>query len=230
LSFGKKPRPSKFAFLSRLIEMGFIFMKKQLLIATHNKAKLGYFQRLLDGFELELLSLADFGIDKAPIEDGLDENENSLIKARYYTGLSGLPSLADDAGMYIPALGGMPGVQVRRWGGRFSDDISDKVWLDFFMDAMRSVADEERLGYFKISRAVAMPDGREWLMKWEREFKVLKQPNWHNYKEGWPMSAVTIDTAIGKSFMELSEEEKLLYESDNLVDFERIFNEVYNIK
>ncbi|MEI8360662.1 MAG: non-canonical purine NTP pyrophosphatase [bacterium] len=202
-------------------------MKNKLLIATHNKAKLEYFSKLLTSFDLELLSLNDFKISSVVEENGLDETENALIKARYYAKLSGVASFADDAGMYIPALGNMPGVQVRRWAGRFSDEIGDREWLDFFLDQMKQVNDKDRKGYFKISRAIVTSDGSEHVMRWSREFKVLDTPNWSLYKEGWPMSAVTIDTALGKSFMDLSEEEKLMYEGDNLLEFDQIFKKIY---
>ncbi len=202
-------------------------MKNQLLIATHNKAKLEYFSKLLAGFDIQLRSLSYFDIRDVVEEDGKDETENALIKARYAAEMSGVPSFADDTGMYIPALGNLPGVKVRRWAGKFKNDISDKAWLDFFLTEMKSKVGEDRKGYFKISRALVVPGGKEYVMKWDREFLILDRPNWAVYKEGWPMSAVTIDTALGKSFMSLSEDEKLMYEGDNLLEFDCIFKEIY---
>lgn len=202
-------------------------MKNQLLIATHNKAKLEYFSKLLAGFDLELLSLADFKISEVVDEDGVDETENALIKARHYANLSQTPSFADDAGMYIPALGNLPGVQVRRWGGRFKDEIGDKEWLEFFLNEMKDVVGDDRRGYFKISRAVVDSAGKEYVMKWVREFKVLEKPDWSVYKKGWPTGTVTVDINIGRSFMSLTEEEKIMYEGDNLLEFDQIFKEVY---
>src|SRR5690348_17098200 len=91
---------------------------QKLLIATTNKGKvleLGEF--LKDLRSLQLVSLKDVGIDADVAEDGTTYDENSRKKALFYSQLSGLPSVADDGGLEIDALGGEPGIKSRRWLG-----------------------------------------------------------------------------------------------------------------
>lgn len=200
---------------------------KKLLIATHNQAKYDYFSKLFRDFDLQTTSLSDLKIkDEAP-EQCNNETENAVSKAVYYMKKSGLVSLSDDAGMYIPALNNEPGVQVRRWAGKFSDDISDKDWLEYFMSRMQNIEEENRIGQFKIARAVASPDGKLYTQKWERNFKIAKEPNWENYESGWPMSTLCIEKDFDKPWTKMSWEERIYYERKNLEEFKNIFNKIY---
>ena len=115
----------------------------KLLIATHNRSKFEYFKNLFSFLGLQIVLLNDLNIKDFPEETGKDETENALIKAGYFAKKYNITSFADDAGMYIEALNGEPGVQVRRWGGIFPDDISDKEWLDFFLNKIKNIPDEK---------------------------------------------------------------------------------------
>ena len=85
--------------------------RRRLLIATGSAHKFGELRDLLDLPNTELLSLADAGITDEPVEDGLTFEANATIKGLYYAQLSGLPTLADDSGLEVDALGSRPGVQ-----------------------------------------------------------------------------------------------------------------------
>ena len=93
--------------------------RRRLLVATGSAHKLGELRALLDLPQVELLSLRDVGADRAPepVEDARTFRGNALIKARYYAALAGLPTLADDSGLEVDALGGGPGVRTRRYAG-----------------------------------------------------------------------------------------------------------------
>jgi XTP/dITP diphosphohydrolase len=200
---------------------------KKILIATHNKAKEEYFKKLLNEFNLDFISLAGLNIKEDAPEEEADEVGNALSKARFYMEKSREISLADDAGMYMDALGGKPGVQVRRWMGKFPDNISDKDWLDFFLKKMKGIPREKRSGKFKITRAIVTPGGEEFIIKWVREFFVAEEPNWDNYQKGWPMSTLYIEKGIGRSWVGMSWEERLKLEKNNLIEFKKIFNKIY---
>jgi len=115
-------------------------MKKitKLLIGTNNKGKLKEIRGLLPK-NLEIYSTSDFKI-KSPIEDGKTFEENSLIKARYFSKKSKMICLSDDSGLEIDVLGGDPGIYSARWGGKKGDfvramnrvfkelDKKDKKW------------------------------------------------------------------------------------------------------
>ncbi|HZO81296.1 MAG TPA: non-canonical purine NTP pyrophosphatase [Candidatus Binataceae bacterium] len=89
---------------------------KPLLIATTNRAKLDEYRILLHGFGLAPLSLHDAGVDDhTPEETGATFADNARLKARFYFARANLPTLADDGGLEVDALGGEPGVRSHRW-------------------------------------------------------------------------------------------------------------------
>jgi len=91
----------------------------RLLIATTNPAKLAEYRILLRQMEIDLepVSLADAGIIEVPEESGETFRDNALAKARFYFERGDLPTLADDGGLEVDALGGAPGVRSHRWLG-----------------------------------------------------------------------------------------------------------------
>ena len=93
----------------------------KILIGTNNIGKLREIRDLLPK-NLEIYSTSDFKI-KSPIEDGKTFEENSLIKARYFSKKSKMICLSDDSGLEIDALGGAPGIYSARWGGKKGDFI-----------------------------------------------------------------------------------------------------------
>jgi XTP/dITP diphosphohydrolase len=97
-------------------------MPAELLIATTNPAKFAEYGVLVRKFNLRLVSLRDVGIDREAPETAATFTENARIKAAFYFVHSGLPTLADDGGLEVDALGGAPGVQSHRWLGIDADD------------------------------------------------------------------------------------------------------------
>jgi XTP/dITP diphosphohydrolase len=94
----------------------------ELLIATTNPAKFAEYGELMREFNLQLLSLRDARIDQEAPEGAATFRDNARIKAAFYFDHSGLPTLADDGGLEVDALGGAPGVQSHRWLGAQADD------------------------------------------------------------------------------------------------------------
>ena len=89
----------------------------RLLVATTNPGKLREIRRVLDGVPVALLSLPDISAIAEPQETGQTFAENALLKARYYAAASAVPTVAEDSGLVIDALGGRPGVQSARYPG-----------------------------------------------------------------------------------------------------------------
>jgi len=92
-----------------------------LLLATRSAGKLRELRALFAGASVEVVDLATAGIPESIAEDTLEAfetfEENALAKARYFHGLSGLPTVADDSGLAVAALGGAPGVRSKRFAG-----------------------------------------------------------------------------------------------------------------
>jgi len=125
----------------------------KLVLATHNKGKYRENAALLAPFGLEVLSAGDLGLPE-PEETGATFAENAVLKAKAAMAATGLPALADDSGLAVPALGGQPGIHTARWAGPQRD----------FHLAMQRVHDElganpDRRGFFVCNLSVAWPGG-----------------------------------------------------------------------
>ena len=115
----------------------------RLLVATRSRHKLRELGELLDlPPGVELLSPDDVGIEGEPDETGTTFETNARIKARWYAARSGLPTLADDSGLEVDALGGRPGVYTRRYAGPDATDAdnNDKLLRELGVPARRASA------------------------------------------------------------------------------------------
>ncbi|GLY97409.1 RdgB/HAM1 family non-canonical purine NTP pyrophosphatase [Actinoplanes sp. NBRC 103695] len=147
----------------------------KLLLATANQKKLVELQRILDAAlgksRVQLVGLGDFeGYPDVP-ETGLTFGENALIKAREGAKRTGLPTVADDSGIAIDALNGMPGVFSARWSGGHGDDDAN---LDLVLAQISDVADEHRGGAFVCAAALVLPNGREHLVEGRQAGRILR--------------------------------------------------------
>ncbi|MCU0483399.1 MAG: non-canonical purine NTP pyrophosphatase, partial [Chloroflexi bacterium] len=91
--------------------------RPRLVVATRSRHKLAELRDLLHLRRTELVTLDDLGLVDEPVEDGATFAANAALKARFYARLTGLPTLADDSGLEVDALGGEPGVRTRRFAG-----------------------------------------------------------------------------------------------------------------
>jgi XTP/dITP diphosphohydrolase len=130
---------------------------RKLLIATGSRHKFGELRELLDLPDAELLSLADVGITDSPDENGRTFEENAVAKAIHYARESGLPTLADDSGVEVDALGGRPGVKTRRYAGPNATDEQNNRKLLAELDGFYS--SDERTARYQCALAFAEPDG-----------------------------------------------------------------------
>jgi XTP/dITP diphosphohydrolase len=99
--------------------------RRRLLVATGSDHKLGELRDLLDLPNTDLVSLADVGIEDDADETGATFEANARIKAVHYAKQSGMPTLADDSGIEVDALGGRPGVKTRRYAGPNATDADN---------------------------------------------------------------------------------------------------------
>jgi XTP/dITP diphosphohydrolase len=117
---------------------------RTLVLASGNPGKLREFEGLLQPLDLEVRPQSDW--DVPPVaEDACTFLENALIKARHAARCTGLPALADDSGLVVPALGGAPGVHSARYAGSHGDAGANNRTL---LDAMQGLEGAERAAYF----------------------------------------------------------------------------------
>lgn len=100
-------------------------VRPNLLIATRNPGKMREYRHLLQDIPFELVSLEDIGVSEEVEETGRTFAENASLKARTYSALGGLLTLADDSGLEVVALGGEPGVHSARYGEKFLEPSYD---------------------------------------------------------------------------------------------------------
>ncbi|SJN23281.1 RdgB/HAM1 family non-canonical purine NTP pyrophosphatase [Psychrobacter sp. JB385] len=102
----------------------------QWVLASNNKGKLAEFQRLFAKANLHvtIVPQGELGIEDA-VEDGLSFVENAIIKARHASRISGLPAIADDSGLCVPALGNAPGIYSARYAGEHGNDSKNNAKL-----------------------------------------------------------------------------------------------------
>jgi XTP/dITP diphosphohydrolase len=128
---------------------------RRLLVATRSAHKLRELRELLAvPDDVELLAPDDAGIEGEPDETGATFETNAAIKARYYASRSGLPTLADDSGLEVDALGGRPGVFTRRYSGPDATDESNNTKL---LGELRGLPPERRVARYVCVLALALP-------------------------------------------------------------------------
>ena len=130
--------------------------ERRLLIATRSTHKLRELRELLALDETELVSLDDLGIEGDPVEDGATFETNAAIKARYGLRASGLPTLADDSGIEVDALGGRPGVRTRRYAGEDATDEENNTKL---LAELSGLPPDRRGARYVCALALALPGG-----------------------------------------------------------------------
>ena len=174
----------------------------KLLIATHNAGKLRELAEILGGIPYRLVSLSDVGIETDVDETGLTFEENATLKAESYRDLSGLPTLADDSGLEVDALGGEPGVRSARYAGEDATD-ADRVAL-----LLRNLADtpaDARTARFRCVIAFAAPGQRTRLFDGACEGLIADEPRGDN---GFGYDPVFLVRDEGATMAELSSERK----------------------
>ena len=110
--------------------------RRRLLVATRSEHKLRELRDLLHLPNSDLLSLTDLGVPDEVVETGRTFAANARIKARAYARLSGLPTLADDSGLEVEALGGGPGVRTKRYAGEHATDADNNARLLTALDGL----------------------------------------------------------------------------------------------
>jgi XTP/dITP diphosphohydrolase len=180
---------------------------KEILVATRNEYKRRQFKYLLQDFNAEVKTLADFDFRNKVEENGETPRENALLKARFWAGKTGLLTIGDDAGLHIDALAGEPGLQARRWNGLFEDNVDDETWLNYLLKRMEGVPPEKRTARWQAAWALVLPDGREFIKDIILKFLILEKPV-RPYIPGSPMSALRFFPEYKKVETELSEEEQ----------------------
>jgi XTP/dITP diphosphohydrolase len=143
------------------------------LLATRNRKKLAELRRILAGVDVEIVGLDDVPSYVEVPESGLTFADNALLKAREGVKHTGLATIADDSGIAVDALNGMPGVFSARWAGKHGDDRAN---LELLLAQVGDVPDEHLGAAFVCAAALVRPDGQELVTHGEQHGRLIREP------------------------------------------------------
>jgi XTP/dITP diphosphohydrolase len=175
---------------------------KQLLLASGNPGKLREIQALLVDLPIEMVLPAQLGLDLEIEENGETYRENASAKALAFSKASGLPSLADDSGLEVADLGGLPGLH----SARFSPlpNASDGDRRAYLLNQLKNHP-HPWLAKFHCTVALATPDGQIYFTTGECAGEIITE---ERGQEGFGYDPIFLIQGLGKTMAELSMEEK----------------------
>jgi XTP/dITP diphosphohydrolase len=170
------------------------------VLATRNQGKIEELARILAPYGVEMVGLDpsfEPGPETAPSFAG-----NALAKAREACAHMGLPAVADDSGLAVDALNGMPGILSARWAGRHGDDVAN---LELVLGQVADVPADRRTARFVCAAAAVLPDGRELVVEEALEGRLTDAPRGTN---GFGYDPIFVPAGETRTSAELSSEEK----------------------
>jgi len=171
-----------------------------IVLATRNLGKTAEIRELLKGFPVDIQNLSDFGPIPTVVEDGTTFEENAYKKSSFTARVLGYPALADDSGLTVEALNGVPGVFSARYGGENATDEDRCRKLLSEMKGRR-----ERKAAFECVISLAVPSGPALTYEGRCEGLIAEAPSGAN---GFGFDPIFFYPAFNKTFAELTREEK----------------------
>ncbi|MET8866166.1 RdgB/HAM1 family non-canonical purine NTP pyrophosphatase [Nonomuraea sp. NPDC004580] len=172
----------------------------KIVLATRNAGKIAELRRILDGFDI--VGLEEFPSIGEVAETGVTFEENALLKAHAVAQGSGLPAVADDSGLCVDVLNGMPGVLSARWAGRHGDDQAN---LELLLAQVADVPDDKLTAHFACAAALALPSGEHRVAGGTLPGRLIKTPRGTN---GFGYDPILIPEGEERTTAEMAPEEK----------------------
>jgi XTP/dITP diphosphohydrolase len=136
------------------------------------------------------------------VETGTTFAENALLKAHAVAAHTGLPAIADDSGLCVDVMGGMPGVFSARWAGGHGDDAAN---LDLVLAQLSDVPDDRRGAHFACAAALALPHGVEHVVEGRLVGSLIREPRGSN---GFGYDPIFVPEGEIRTTAEMSPDEK----------------------
>jgi XTP/dITP diphosphohydrolase len=176
----------------------------RVFLASRNPKKLAELRRVLVQVVpgVDVVGLDDVAPYPEPAETEATFEGNALLKARAAVAATGLPSVADDSGLCVDALNGMPGVLSARWAGVAKDDAANNALL---LEQLADVPDERRGAEFRCAVALCLPDGREEVASGSMRGTIIREQRGHG---GFGYDVVFVAAGDSRTSAELSVDEK----------------------
>ncbi len=172
----------------------------RIVLATRNPGKIAELRRILSGFDS--VGLEEFPEIGDVAETGVTFEENALLKAHAVAQQSGLPAVADDSGLCVDVLGGMPGVFSARWSGRHGDDRAN---LELLLAQVSDVPAAQLTAHFACTAALALPSGESRVAEGILSGRLISTPRGAN---GFGYDPIFVPDGDTRTTAELSPQEK----------------------
>jgi XTP/dITP diphosphohydrolase len=176
----------------------------RLVLATANPDKLIEMDRILAASEVpvDIRNLGDFPGAPEVAETGATFAENALLKAHAIAAFTGLPAVADDSGLCVDALNGMPGVLSARWSGRHGDAEAN---LRLVLAQLSDIPDDRRGAHFACAAVLVLPSGREHVSLGTLRGRLIREPRGSN---GFGYDPIFLPEGGSRTTAELTAPEK----------------------
>ena len=174
----------------------------EVIVATRNKGKVREIRDALKGLNLRIHALSDFPDVPEVVEDGNSFAENALKKARFYSKAFGKLTLADDSGLEVDSLKGLPGIYSARYAGERASTVENNQKL---LSEIQDVPTAKRGARFKCVIAVTSPDGKEAIAEGSCKGRIGFR---EKGRKGFGYDPLFILPRYGKTMAELTLEEK----------------------
>ncbi len=175
----------------------------KVVLASKNQHKLQEMQQILGQYGLEILLESDLGLDIEVEETGTTFEENSMLKAKAVQQAAGIAAIADDSGLQVDALNGAPGIYSARFGGERNK--SDRDRLEYLLELMKDVPQEQRTARFVSVITMLRPDGSSIVARGTCEGVIAFAPHGSN---GFGYDPVFYVPQEGCTFAQLKSERK----------------------
>ncbi|MEU6722529.1 RdgB/HAM1 family non-canonical purine NTP pyrophosphatase [Nonomuraea wenchangensis] len=172
----------------------------RIVLATRNPGKIAELRRILSGFDI--VGLEEFPEIGDVAETGVTFEDNALLKAHAVAQGSGLPAVADDSGLCVDVLNGMPGVFSARWAGRHGDDRAN---LDLLLAQVSDVPDDKLSAHFACVAALALPSGEQRVVEGTLPGHLVRRPRGEH---GFGYDPIFVPEGEQRTTAELAPEEK----------------------
>lgn len=172
----------------------------KIVLATRNMGKITELRRILSGFDI--VGLEEFPSIGEVAETGVTFEENALLKAHAVAQGSGLPAVADDSGLCVDVLNGMPGVFSARWSGRHGDDQAN---LALLLAQISDVPADKLTAHFACAAALALPSGESRVVEGTLAGHLVTTPRGTN---GFGYDPILVPEGETRTSAELSADEK----------------------
>ena len=181
---------------------------KGLLIATHNPAKVTEIKlglKPLTRLGIKLVTIYDLKITKKPEETGKTFEENAMLKAKFYSDISKIPTIADDGGVAINELNGEPGIKSRMWLGH---EATDEELMDHTLEKLKGKPLNKRRAYLETCLCFYDPQTNKAVYETENVIGHISNVPSLKRISGFPYRALFIVDEFNKYYDELSDEER----------------------